>query len=269
MVITQRVIISGCIIVLLTFNPVICLVSQASDVPKDIYAEIVKSHNHIFIGTATNKTIESDRTYYVFNVTEYLKHPLNAPEITLTAYGGYEIGVSPSTSFTVGQAYFVFFNELDEDNKIVGFDYYSKFLGSLDDSDILSIREVVNQVSATELAVSAFNKQLDNAYNINVTKMMKYQMEYPDGSGNISDVWRIDIRGEGLDENGYLVWRAIVFQVILETGELVIGPVTGGEIVDVADSSINNHETISYLPIVFFLVLLMFVIIFRIIGSKK
>ena len=158
-----------CIILVLPLlvNSTICFASQASSLPSSVVIKIAENYDYGFIGTATNKTTESYRTYYVFNVTEYLKNPLNATEITLTAYGGYENGVSPSISFSLGHNYLVFFNELDEDNKIIGFDYDSKFLGSYDDSDILSIREVVNQVSATELAVSAYHKQLDNAYNIN------------------------------------------------------------------------------------------------------
>jgi hypothetical protein len=93
---------------------------------------------------------------------------------------------------------------------------------------------------AIDQAVSAFHEQLDNAYNITVTKSLKYQTEYPEGSGNFTDVWRIDVRGMGFDEKGNLVWRAVIFHVFPETGEVWVGSMIGAEITDVSSIAQPN-----------------------------
>jgi hypothetical protein len=131
------------LILLITINPILCSASEAANVPDEIYTEVAKNYEHIFIGTVINKTIESDRTFYIFNITEYLKHPLNTTMITATVYSGSEV-VSPAGSYYVGEDYLVFFDELDMDNNIVGIKYSVKFVGSLSDSEIQSIREAVD-----------------------------------------------------------------------------------------------------------------------------
>ncbi len=147
-------------VLLLTINPILCSASEAANVPDIIYAEVAKSYEHIFIGTAINKTIEADRTFYIFNISEYLKQPLNSTTLTLTVYSGSEV-VSPAGSYHVGEEYLVFFNEFEGD-RIVGLDYLTKFLGSLDDSEIQNIREVVKITNVSNIAQDnlAFQKEL-------------------------------------------------------------------------------------------------------------
>ena len=87
----HRVVSLGLIIFLLFFNSISCNTSQAAELP-NLVTKIAKSYNHIFIGTAINKTILSDTTTYIFNVTEYLKHPINSTKVILTVDGGSEDG---------------------------------------------------------------------------------------------------------------------------------------------------------------------------------
>jgi len=111
-------------LVLNLLTPNIHGVTELSDLSDDF----AKSYNYIFIGTIANKTIETNQTLYLFNITENLKHPMNTTQITITTMGGSEIAVSPSTSFYTGLEYLVFFDELDDENKVIGFDYYASFL---------------------------------------------------------------------------------------------------------------------------------------------
>jgi len=113
-------------------------------VVSDISDDFAKSYNYIFIGTVLNKTIESNQTHYLFNVTENLKKPINTTQITVTTMGGSEIAVSPSTSFYIGKEYLVFFDELDEDDMVIGFDYYASLLSQVGEEKLETIREIAN-----------------------------------------------------------------------------------------------------------------------------
>ena len=148
---------------MLTINPILCSASEAANVPDEIYTEVAKNYEHIFIGTVINKTIESDRTFYILNVTEYLKHPLNVTRITLTVYSGSEV-VSTAGSYYVGEDYLVFFNELDVGDNIVGIKYSVNFLGSLTDSEIQNIREVLTITDVSLIAKDnlAYEKELND-----------------------------------------------------------------------------------------------------------
>ncbi len=121
---------------LIFVNTTICYASQAWNYPSDEAVTIVEYYDYGFIGTVINKTVEPDSTQYVFNVTEYLRHPLNSTEIYLTVGGGSEIAVSPSTSFFLDKEYIICFDELGKNFSIVGFDYTFTLLNSID-SDVL------------------------------------------------------------------------------------------------------------------------------------
>ncbi len=108
---------------------------------------------------------------------------------------------------------------------------------------------------------------LDNVSNINVTSVMKYQLEKPDGSRNFTDVWRVEIRGEGFDTNGDRVWRMIMFHVELDISEIGVGPIVGDTIVE--DIYVKDQETLPYLPIAFILIIFMLAIKLRIINRHK
>ena len=136
---------------LLFVNPTICIASQTSELPTTTIIEIAGNYNHIFIGTAINKTVESDQTQYVFNVTEYLKHPLNTSKVYLTVGGGSEIAAYPSTSFFLDKEYILFFSDIDKNNSIVGFDYTFTLMNSVDAEDIENIRTIkVEEASHSE-----------------------------------------------------------------------------------------------------------------------
>ena len=210
--------------------------------------DFAKSYKYIIIGSVLNKTVEANQTLYVFNVTENLKHPINTTQITITTMGGSEIAVSPSTSFYTGLEYLVFFDELDEENKVTGFDYFASLLSQITDERLQTIRDEADKSRAIELAVPMFYSQLPrisnplyNVSNVNVTNVLKYQWERPEGSGNFSDVWRVEIRCEGYEEDGDHVWRLIMFHVVLDTGEVGVGPIIGGAYVtDVSDFAEDN-----------------------------
>ena len=164
------------------------------------------------------------------------------------ALGGSEIAVSPSTLFYTGLEYLVFFDELDEENKVIGFDYYASLLSQITDERLQTIRDEADKARAIELAVPMFHSQLPrisnplyNVSNVNVTNVMKYQWERPEGSGNFSDVWRVEIRCEGFEEDGDHVWRAIMFHVVLDTGEVGVGPIVGNNI---EDSLVEDDEIV-------------------------
>ena len=102
-------------ILIFFFIPITCNASQAADVKPITIIELTETHNNIFIGTITSKTETTDRTHYVFNVTEYLKHPVNSSQIYLTCGGGSEIAVSPDISFFLGIEYVMFVDEIDDE----------------------------------------------------------------------------------------------------------------------------------------------------------
>lgn len=135
----------------LVFNLLTPFVSGVT-VLSDLSDDFAKSYNYIIIGTVINKTVESNQTHYVLNVTENLKKPINTTQITITTMGGSEIAVSPSTTFYTGVEYLVFFNELDEDSEIVGFDYVSSLLSSLDSDTLQTIREVADVRNLSNIA---------------------------------------------------------------------------------------------------------------------
>ena len=108
---------------LLFVNSIICLASEFSSYPEGEATKIAENYEYIFIGTVINKTRESNSTQYVFNVTKYLKHPLNSTEIYLTGIGGLEIAKNPTKLFFLDKEYILFFTEIDENYRILGFDY--------------------------------------------------------------------------------------------------------------------------------------------------
>lgn len=214
----------------------------------DLSDDFAKSYNHIFIGTLVNKTVESNQTHYLFTVTENLKQPINTTQITVTTMGGSEIAVSPSTSFYTGLEYLVFFDELDEENKVIDFDYIASLLSQITDERLETIRDEADKSRAIELAIPMFHRELPrisnplyNVSNVNVTNVMKYQWERPEGSGNFTDVWRVEIRCEGFEEDGDHVWRAIMFHVVLDSGEIGVGPIVGDNI---EDAQVEDNEIV-------------------------
>ena len=214
----------------------------------DLSDDFAESYNYIFIGTLVNKTVEANQTLYMFNITENLKHAINTTQITITTMGGSEVAVSPSTSFYTGLDYLVFFDELDEENKVIGFDYYASLLSQITDERLQTIRDEADKSRAIELAIPMFHTQLPrisnplyNVSNVNVTNVMKYQWERPEGSGNFTDVWRVEIRCEGFEEDGDHVWRAIMFHVVLDTGEIMVGPIVGDNI---EDARVEDNEIV-------------------------
>lgn len=214
----------------------------------DLSDDFAESYNYIFIGTVVNKTVQANQTLYVFNVTENLKQPINTTQITITTMGGSEIAVSPSISFYTGLDYLVFFDELDEENKVIGFDYIATLLSQITDERLQTIREEADKARAIELAIPMFHSELPrisnplyNVSNINVTNVMKNQWERPEGSGNFSDVWRVEIRFEGFEEDGDHVWRMIMFHVVLDSGEIMVGPIVGDKI---EDDLLENDEIV-------------------------
>lgn len=154
-------------------NTVHCFASQASSLPRETIIEIAENYEHIFIGTVIIKTVESDSTRYVFNVTEYLKHPLNSSEIFLTVGGGSEIAVSPSTSFFLGVEYLFFFDQIDESYGIVGFDYTYTLVNSVDADDIRVLKAMDGFSGGVNVADVADDYDLREPSN---SKVLIYQI---------------------------------------------------------------------------------------------
>jgi len=241
-------IVFGLFLVLNLFTPNVHSVT----VLRDLSDDFAKSYNYIVIGTVLNKTVEANQTLYELNVTENLKHPINTTQITITTMGGSEISVSPSTSFYTELEYLVFFDELGEENRVIGLDYIASLMSQISDERLQTIRDEADKARAIELAIPMFHTQLPrisnplyNVSNVNVTNVIKYQWERPEGSGNFSNVWRVEIRCEGFEEDGDHVWRMIMFHVVLDTGEVGVGPIIGDKIDDnqVEDSEILRDSS--------------------------
>ena len=84
-----------------------------------------------------------ENTHYVFNVTEYLKNSLNTTTIQLTVHGGSEIAVSPSTTFYMNIEYILFFDEIENDSRIIGKHIYYTLLNSVDSDDIRELQALI------------------------------------------------------------------------------------------------------------------------------
>ena len=119
-----------------------CIASQASGFPSEEAVTIANEYNHVVIGTFTNKTRHSDYTLYVFNVSEYLMQSLNLTELYLMVGGDSEIAVSPSTSFSLGNEYILFFDEIDDRYTIIGTECAYTLSERVNSKDIDNIRKI-------------------------------------------------------------------------------------------------------------------------------
>ena len=80
-----------------------------------------------------------------------------------------------------------------------------------------------------ETAVSEYYNQMEVVESYNISNIMMYQWERPEGSGIVYDVWRVTIMGEGYYEGSHM-WVGLMVHVIPEIGEVGIGPIIGGRI---------------------------------------
>ena len=87
---------------------------------------------------------------------------INSTKVILTVDGGSEIAVSPSTSFSLGVEYIMFFDEIDDDYRIVDTDYYFTLLSSLDSTDIENIFKVSETYDAAVTAQEAAETDIEN-----------------------------------------------------------------------------------------------------------
>ncbi|MCJ7731577.1 hypothetical protein MUP51_04615 [Candidatus Bathyarchaeota archaeon] len=131
------------IILLLIITPAYCNASITAEDDQSTALELAEIFNHVFIVNVASKIVTNDRTYYVFNVIEYLKEPVNSSTIFLTAYGGSEIAVTPSTTFYLGLNYLFFCDEINEESSITGNHYQYMLLNSVDPEEIQNIRKSI------------------------------------------------------------------------------------------------------------------------------
>ena len=71
--------------------------------------------------------------------------------------------------------------------------------------------------------------QLEEVESFNVSNIMIYQWERPEGSGIMYDVWRVEIFGEGYYHGNHM-WVGLMVHVIPESDYVGIGPIIGGRI---------------------------------------
>ena len=75
---------------------------------------------------------------------------------------------------------------------------------------------------AVELALTRFNEILKDPWKVTVTRARNEIVEYPFDSGEMVDVWRVDVEGTGsLGSTGDTVWLGVVFYVLTDTWEVV------------------------------------------------
>ena len=75
---------------------------------------------------------------------------------------------------------------------------------------------------AVELALTRFNEILKDPWKVTVTRARNEIVEYPLDSGEMVDVWRVDVEGTGsLGSTGDTVWLGVVFYVLTDTWEVV------------------------------------------------
>ena len=139
------------IFILLITSPNGCNASIAAESDQPTTIELAEIFNHVFIMNVTGKIVTDDRTYYIFNVTEYLKDPVNASKLYFTAYGGSKIMVSPATNLYLGHEYLFFCDEISEEYSITGNHYTYKLLNAVDPSEIEEIRRIQNAVKAATI----------------------------------------------------------------------------------------------------------------------
>ena len=131
------------IILLMIAQPIYSNASIAAETDQPTTIELAEIFKHVFIVNVTSKIETSDRTYYTFDVTEYLKAPVNSSTLYFTAYGGSEIMVSPATTFYTGQDYLFFCDEINEYYSITGLHYTFKLLNSVDPTEMEDIRKTL------------------------------------------------------------------------------------------------------------------------------
>ena len=138
------------IILQLVTAPIYCNASIAADAIHFTESQLAEAHNHVFIANVTSKIIGVSHTYYVFQVIEYLKAPINTSTIYFTANSGSEIAVSPATIFSEGVEYIIFCDEISEEYDITGNHYQYRLLSSVKPSEIENIRKTVLAEKAAE-----------------------------------------------------------------------------------------------------------------------
>jgi hypothetical protein len=139
------------IILILNSAPIDCSASIAADADQPTTLELAEIFNHVFIVNVTSKIETTDRTFYVFNVTEYIKTPVNSSTLYFTAYGGSKIMVSPATTFYLGLDYLFFCDEINEEYSITGLHYNYKLLDSVNPTEIEDIRKTLMALQAATI----------------------------------------------------------------------------------------------------------------------
>lgn len=159
-------------------TPIYCKASIAADAIQFTESELAETHNHVFIANVTNKIIGVSHTYYVFQVIEYLKAPVNTSTIYFTANGGSEIAVSPATIFYEGVEYIIFCNEISEEYDISENYFRYRLLNSVKPAEIEKIRKMVQAEKAAEIEhtiapeISVIDREHEQPVELNIDPEM-------------------------------------------------------------------------------------------------
>jgi len=137
-----------------------CNASIAAEANQPTTFEIAEIFNHVFIMNVTGKIVTTDRTYYTFNVTEYLKSLVNSSILYFTAYGGSEVMVSPATTFYLGLDYLFFCDEINEEYSITELHYNYKLPNSLEPNEIEDIRRTLMALKAANINCTVVNPEI-------------------------------------------------------------------------------------------------------------
>ena len=149
-----------CLVFILAFLvPTINASEVADPAPPLTLKELAQNYTHVFIGQVESKTIGANYTHYTFNVSEWLKNPIETSSIKWTESGGSVIVKIPSTSLYPNVEFIVFFSEYNGTH-IQG-SHHFKLRGPYTDSDLDGLR--------FDLAMGAYTSVETPPLSVNVS----------------------------------------------------------------------------------------------------
>ena len=131
-----------CLVFILAFLvPTINASEVADPAPPLTLKELAQNYTHVFIGQVESKTIGANYTHYTFNVSEWLKNPIETSSIKWTENGGSMITHNSMVSLYPNVDFIVVFDEYNGTH-IQGSPRF-KLRNSYTESDIESLRRLI------------------------------------------------------------------------------------------------------------------------------
>ncbi len=105
----------------------------------------------------------------------------------------------------------------------------------------------ISREMAQELAIKAFHELLIDAYDVEIYRIRKSSIQYPEGTDNEVEVWYVAVDGKGTEiESGDLVTQITGFDVVIETGEVIPGVTVGAGLSYIREESLADYPKMVY-----------------------